>query len=122
MMKAKKIMTAALAAALTVSTMMPAAADGEPQKFALDLETSEMASMILESALETDNLVWIGKYHLDLNVDQEGEIAAAKINVGLNEETIANVLAYIDTANIQGYFQVPELSDEYLKVDLAKAM
>ncbi|MGN0354458.1 MAG: hypothetical protein ACI4EI_05225 [Muricoprocola sp.] len=123
MKKVKRTITAALAVSLAVGTMIPAAAqETEPKKFSLDLETSEVASMLLESALEMDSLAWIGKYHLDLNVDQKEDIGALKLHLGLNEETIANVLAYIDTANMEGYFQIPELSEEYLKVDLAEVM
>lgn len=123
MKNVKKLLTAALAATLAAGAMIPAAAqETEPVRFVLDLETSEIASMLLESALELDNLAWIGKYHLDLNVDADEEIAGAQLNVGLNEETIAKVLAYIDTANMTGYFQIPEVSEEYLKVDIKEAL
>ena len=123
MKNAKKLLTAALAATLAAGAMIPAAAqETEPMRFALDLEGTEMVSTLLESALELDNLGWIEKCHLDLNVDTDEEIVGAQLNLGLNDEIIAKVLSYIDTANMTGYIQIPEVSEEYLKVDLQEAL
>ena len=123
MKNAKKLLTAALAATLAAGAMIPAAAqETEPRRFALDLEGTEMVSTLLESALELDNLGWIEKCHLDLNVDTDEEIVGAQLNLGLNDEIIAKVLSYIDTANMTGYIQIPEVSEEYLKVDLQEAL
>ena len=91
-------------------------------KTSLTLTVGDSVLDMLEEAAGGMNMKFLSKITMDMTVGTKDQLTGIDMALGLNGKKITTVKMLTDIANYAIYMGVPEVSDTYLKMDMADAM
>lgn len=78
--------------------------------------------MLEEITAGSMSMKFLSKITMDMTVGTKDQLTSIDMDLGLNSKKIATVKMITDIANYAIYMGVPEISDAYVKMDMADAM
>lgn len=89
----------------------------------LTVELDEAGQDILElSGLAGVDLSWLKSASVNTSTTFNGDKVGVNISTAVNKDDILSLIMALDMAEGEAYFQVPELTDKYIGLDLKKTM